>query len=150
MPHHDNDDVIAYVESGWARNIKDPMRVLSAKMEQTFDDLGREINVWNVKTDKGAWWVVEGERMPMNLYSQDAYYFSSDEAYSFHIGVMTRVLIHQDQQPEAILAPVSHNPVRFFEIRRKLEEAAKAYASAEEAEHIQTVGLLCRETLVAL
>ena len=55
-------------------------RVSSAKPEQDFNDLGPKVTVWNVKTDKGAWWVVEGEGVPMNLYHQSAYFFSSAEA----------------------------------------------------------------------
>ena len=51
-----------------------------------------EVNVWNVKTDKeGDWWVVEGEDLPMNLYPQEAFYMTSDEAYSFHVGLMRRM-----------------------------------------------------------
>lgn len=65
-------DIIRYVEEQSRYDVK----VLSVKPEQSFDDLGHVVNVWNVKTDKdGAWWVVEGEKSPMNLYPQDAYYF---------------------------------------------------------------------------
>jgi hypothetical protein len=48
-------------------------KVLSAKPEHSFDDLGPKVTVWNVKTDQGAWWVVEGEGVPMNLYPQGAF-----------------------------------------------------------------------------
>ena len=66
--------------------------VIHSKPEQSYNDLGFEVTVWNVKTDEdGSWWVVEGKGLPMNLYPQDqAYYFSTDEAYSFHLGLMTR------------------------------------------------------------
>src|SRR5438105_920092 len=64
----------------------------SIKCESTFQDLGFEVNVWNVKTKKdGAWWVIEGENAPMNLYTQNAHYFSADEAYSFHMGITQRL-----------------------------------------------------------
>lgn len=34
--------------------------------------------VWNAKTDTdGAWWVVEGDTVPMNLYPLGAYYLWS-------------------------------------------------------------------------
>ena len=66
-------DIIRYVED----QSEDGVKVLSVKTEQSFEDLGHLVNVWNVKTDKdGSWWVVEGELSPMNLYPQDAYYFS--------------------------------------------------------------------------
>jgi hypothetical protein len=66
-------------------------KVIYLQVEQTFNDLDLEINVWNVKTNKGAWWVVEGDSTPMNPYPQDAYYFSADEAYSFHMGITQRL-----------------------------------------------------------
>ena len=56
------EDVSKYVESQSQHKCK----VLSAKPEQQFDDLGLDITVWNVKTDTdGAWWVVEGDTVPM-------------------------------------------------------------------------------------
>lgn len=125
-------------------------KVLSAKPEQTFDDLGPKVTVWNVKTDQGAWWVVEGDGVPMNLYSQDAYYFSSDEAYSFHMGLMARVLKHEDHDPQHVLKLVSFGYARFAGVRRKLHIASEALASASEAEDYQGIGLLCREALIAL
>ncbi len=82
------EDVAKYVE--WQSQNK--CKVLSAKPEQTFNDLGVEVRVWNVKTDTdGSWWVVEGDTVPMNLYPQDAYYFGTDEVYSFHMGIMERM-----------------------------------------------------------
>lgn len=83
------DEVIEYVEEQNGGKCK----VISAKIESSFDDLEFEVNVWNVKTDTaGNWWVVEGEELPMNLYSQDALYLTSDEVYSFHIGLMSRMM----------------------------------------------------------
>lgn len=83
MPKRTLEDVTEYVE--W--QCQNKCKVLSVKTEHTFNDLGFEVNVWNIKTDtNGSWWVVEGDTLPMNLYSQGAYYFSVDEVYSFHIG----------------------------------------------------------------
>lgn len=65
---------------------------MSAKLEHTFNDLGIEVRVWNVKTDvEGMWWVIEENEVPMNLYPQEAYYFGIDEVYSFHMGLMMRM-----------------------------------------------------------
>ena len=72
--------------------------MLSAKPEHTFEDLGVKVIVWNVKTDvDGVWWVVEGEQIPMNLYPQSEYYFSADEVYSFHMGLMQRMFASQKE-----------------------------------------------------
>ena len=124
--------------------------VLSTKPEQTFDDLGPKVTVWNVKTDKGAWWVVEGDGVPMNLYPQGAYYFSADEAYSFHMGLMNRVLMSEEHDPQHILRYVLFGDPRFAGVHRKLHMALEALSSAKEAEDYQSIGLLCREVLIAL
>jgi hypothetical protein len=150
MGCRNKDEIIAYVEQGWAKKITDPLKVLSAKVEQTLNEFGEEVHIWNVKTDKGPWWVVEGKRMPMNLYTQDAMYLGADEVYSFHLGLMARVLDNHHREPETVLAPVSHGDSRFLGVRRKLEEAAKMLVNGEEPEHFQAVGLACREALVAL
>ncbi len=125
-------------------------KVLSAKTEQNFTDLGLKVTVWNVKTDEGAWWVVEGEGVPMNLYPQGAYYFSADEAYSFHMGVMARVMMREEHDPEHVLRLVTLGHSRFIGIRRKLHVASEALAEATEPEDFQAIGLACREVLIAL
>ncbi len=50
------------------------------QVEQTFQDIGIEVSAWNVKVEDSSWWIVEGENTPMNLYTQDAFCFSADEA----------------------------------------------------------------------
>lgn len=150
LPCRRKEEIAAYVERGWARNVEPDCTVLSAKVEQSFDDLGHDVHVWNVKTDKDDWWVVEGDGLPMNLYPQGAFYFSADEAYSFHLGVMARVLAAHERDPNTLLGPVSHGALSLVLVRRKLEEAARAFADADEPEHFQAVGLMCREALIAL
>lgn len=60
------EDVSKYVESQSQHKCK----VLSAKLEQQFDDLDLDVTVWNVKTDTdGAWWVVEGDTVPNEFVS---------------------------------------------------------------------------------
>lgn len=127
-------------------------KVIHSKPEQTFSDLGFEVTVWNVKTDtEGAWWVVEGERLPMNLYAIDqAYYFSADEAYSFHIGLMTRLLNDEAKKPENIIQNIAKGTEIHPEVKRKLEHAAQLLVEAVEVEEIQTVGMVCREALLSL
>jgi hypothetical protein len=125
-------------------------KVASAKPEEHFNDLGPTVTVWNVKTDKGAWWVVEGEGVPMNLYPQGAYYFSADEVYSFHMGLMARVLTREAHDPEQVLRSMSFASTRFVGVRRKLHVASEALATITEAEHAQAIGLTCREVLIQL
>jgi hypothetical protein len=125
-------------------------KVASAKPEQHFNDLGPKVTVWNVKTDKGAWWVVEGEGVPMNLYPQGAYFFSTDEAYSFHMGLMARLLTREAHDPEQVLGSISFGSTRFVGVRRKLHVASEALATVSEPEHAQAIGLTCREVLIQL
>mgnify|MGYP001202529491 FL=1 len=88
---------------------QDKCKVLSAKPEHNFNDLGVEVCVWNVKTDTdGDWWVVEGDTVPMNLYPQSAYYFGADEVYSFHMGLMQRMSASHDRyDPEDFIRGVT-------------------------------------------
>lgn len=125
-------------------------KVISAKEEQTFTDLGIDVRVWNVVTEKGRWWVVEGDGVPMNLYPQAAYYFSSADVYSFHMGVMARVHARHEKDPEHALQLVHFGEGRFAGVRRKLYVAAQALPTATEAEDHQGIGLSCREALIAL
>ena len=91
------EDIAEYVE--WQSNNK--CKVLSAKPEHIFNDLGMEVYVWNVKTDSdGNWWVVEGDTVPMNLYPQEAYYFSADEVYSIHMGLTEKMSASAVYKPE--------------------------------------------------
>jgi len=138
------EDVLKYIE--WQAHTD----AITAKTEQTFSDLGFEVRVWNVKSKDGAWWVVEGDGIPMNLYPQEAYYFSADEAYSFHMGIMSRLLVDSARDPDSILDSVAYGGTRFLAVRRKLEVAAEVLSQAEEPEHFQAIGLDCREALIAL
>lgn len=141
-------DIIRYVEE----QSRNDAKVLSAKIEQSFDDLGYVVNVWNVKTNiDGAWWVVEGESCPMNLYPQDAYYFSADEVYSFHIGIMERMWASNDNyNPEDYVRAMSLDteiaPILF----RKLKNTALLIDTATEIEDFQAIGVQCREILIEL
>ncbi len=110
--------------------------------------------MWNVKTDEdGSRWVVEGEGLPMNLYPQDhAYYFSTDEAYSFHfhLGLMTRLLNVDGKEPSKKIQEIEKGIEISIAVRRKLTQAAAVLNNATETEEIQSVGMICREALIVL
>jgi hypothetical protein len=146
MTTRTKEEVEAYVEGQCKCN------VIHSKPEQTFKDLGFEVTVWNVKTDEdGSWWVVEGEGLPMNLYPQDkAYYFSTDEAYSFHLGLMTRLLTDDGNEPSKKIQEIEKGMEISIAVRRKLTQAAAVLNSAVETEEIQSVGMICREALIIL
>ena len=142
------EDVKSYVE--WQSQGK--CTVLSAKTEQHFDDLGVDVRVWNVKTDTdGDWWVVEGDRIPMNLYPQSAYYFGVDEVYSFHMGLMQRMSAAQGEyRPEDFVNGVTLDAEIAPQLFRKLKSVAALIDTAKEIEDFQAIGVQCRETLIEL
>ena len=142
------EDIKNYVE--WQSQGK--CIVLSAKPEQTFNDIGVEVCVWNVKTDTdGDWWVVEGDNIPMNLYPQSAYYFGSDEVYSFHMGLMQRMSISQDDYvPEDFVNGLTLGAEIAPQLFRKLKNVSALIDTAKEVEDFQAIGVQCREILVEL
>lgn len=142
------EDVAAYVE--WQNHGKG--KVLSAKPEHHFDDLGDTVTVWNVKTDNdGDWWVVEGDKMPMNLYPQHAYYFSADEVYSFHVGLMERMQASREQyNPEDYVEAMTLGTEIAAVLFRKLKNIALLIDDACEIEDFQAIGVQCREILIEL
>jgi hypothetical protein len=142
------EDVVQYVESQY----KTECKVLSAKPEQYFNDMDEEVRVWNVKTDLvGALWVVEGDTMPMNLYSQEAYYFSADEVYSFHIGLMERMYKSSSEyKPEDFVEAITLENGIAPQLFRKLKNIATLIDSAVEIEDFQAIGVQCREVLIEL
>ena len=142
------EDVAKYVE--WQSQNK--CKVISAKPEQHFNDLGVDVTVWNVKTDTdGAWWVVEGDTVPMNLYPQGAYYFGTDEAYSFHMGIMQRMQSSREQyNPDDYIEAATLGAEIAPQLLRKLRSIATLIDSATEIEDFQSIGVQSREILIEL
>lgn len=142
------EDVVRYVEN----QCKDGCKVLSAKPEQHFNDMDEAVRVWNVKTDlEGALWVVEGDTMPMNFYSQEAYYFSADEVYSFHIGLIERMYkASSEYKPENFVEAITLENEIAPQLFRKLKNIATLIDSAVEIEDFQAIGVQCREVLIEL
>ncbi|MEI8224788.1 MAG: hypothetical protein WCG82_02575 [Bacteroidota bacterium] len=124
--------------------------ILNIKCENTFNDLGTEVNVWNVKTKDGAFWVVEGENAPMNLYTQDANYLSADEAYSYHMGITQRLSADYHKDFKHIIDEIPLDIQQVKSINRKLNMASEKLNADLESEEFQGIGLICRECLIDL
>ncbi|WP_237333224.1 hypothetical protein [Vibrio anguillarum] len=113
--------------------------------------MGGEIHVWNVKTKTdGSWWVVEGEGVPMNLYTQNEFYFSADEAYSFHLGISQRLQARHHLEFKHIIDEVPLDIEHVKSISRRLNNAAVALNDVSAPEDLQAIGLTCRESLIEL
>ncbi len=96
-------------------------------------------DVWDVHTDVDRWWVITE---PMNLYAQDQFP-NMDLALTFHVGLCLRI-------PRSERQKLSELPVEpFAECYRCLQEASDALAQASEVADYQSIGVRCREALLA-
>lgn len=96
-------------------------------------------DVWDVHTNVDRWWVITE---PMNLYAQTQFP-NMDLALTFHIGLCLRIPRSERQKLSALpLEP-------FAETYRCLQEASDALAQAQEVADYQTIGVRCREALLA-
>lgn len=132
------------------KKYKEIKEIINIKCEHTFTDLGDVVNVWNVKTKDDAFWVVEGEETPMNLYTHGANYFSADEAYSYHMGLMLRLQSRNKNNSNHIIGEIPLNLEHLKSINRKLCMASEKLSIDLEPEEFQSIGLLCRESLIDL
>lgn len=126
-------------------------KILSCKPEIEIDDIGIKAVIWNIKTStEGNWWVVTSDRFPMNLYPQFEYYFGTDEVFSFHLGLMTRLAEDYETGHKNELKNITFGTELLNELSRKLTLIAEKVDSVEELEEIQGIGVMCRETLILL
>ena len=132
------------------KSFDDIGQIINIKCEETFSDLGNDVNVWNVKTKTDSYWVVEGENAPMNLYTQNGHYFSADEAYSFHMGITQRLTKRHNDNFKHIIDELPLDIERIKSISRKLNLASEKLSFDLEPEEFQSIGLICREALVDL
>ena len=131
---HSEKDIAQYVELE-----ADDEVVKHVEKVKTEVVLGDSYEVWDVTTDKGAWWVITN---PTNLYSKE-HFVSLDYTLSFHVGVMMRVRSRSS-------GPSSEEPSPFEEVVRRSQQAQERHDRAVEAEDYQAVGMQLRECLLAL
>jgi hypothetical protein len=114
--------------------------VLHAEKLHSETVLGCRVDVWDVHTDKGRWWVLTN---PTNLYSQE-HFPSMDYLLSFHVGLMARVAERNERS-----VPYAWGE-RASGAWRRWEQAIHVLDDAKEAEDFQAVGMRCRECLLDL
>lgn len=137
--------ITEYLKSQNLENIK------NMQVEQTFNDLGFEVNIWNVRTKSdGNWWVAEGENVPLNLYTQNEFFFSADEAYSFHLGITQRLQAKHQNNFKHVIDELPLDIDMLRSISRRLNASAVALNNINAPEDIQSIGLTCRESMVEL
>jgi hypothetical protein len=129
------EEIAAYVESQSPRE-----KVKHAEKVMTQRVLGRKYEGWDVRTNKTRLWVITS---PTNLYDQKLFP-SLDYTLSFHIGLMARVMARSEPKAgglEQLTMPAAW---------RRWEQAGQALNDAEEPEDFQSVGMRCRECLIAM
>ena len=101
--------------------------------------LGHCHDVWDVHTDQDRWWVITN---PSNLYSQEQFP-NMDLSLTFHVGLCLRI-------PRSEKQKLSELPLEpFAQCYRYLSEASETLAQAEEVLDYQSIGMRCREALLA-
>lgn len=101
--------------------------------------LNHRHEIWDVHTNKDRWWVITN---PTNLYSQEQFP-NMDLALTFHVGLCLR--IPRAEKPDLADFPIEP----FTESIRHLQEASAALDQAQEVSDYQTIGVRCREALLA-
>ncbi|MDP1991779.1 MAG: hypothetical protein Q8K00_12250 [Syntrophales bacterium] len=129
------DGIRSYVE--WQAPDEKVRHIEKVASESIF---GQEMDAWDVRTDKGRWWVITN---PTNLYSQKLFP-SLDYTLSFHVGVTTRMMQSEMSEEQEI----AHNDINV--LWYKLARARATLFSAHKAEDFQSVGMKCRECLLLL
>ena|GEM_PF-353253 len=147
IPHEQLPDLLFRRDRAAERSIREYVewqvrdeKVVHAEKVATEVVMGRKLEAWDVRTDKGRWWVVAS---PTNLYSQQLFP-SLDYTISFHVGVTTRMM----SEPDPGVHPMEQ--MTLAPAWRRWEQAAEAFQAAEEAEEFQAVGMRCRECLILM
>ena len=96
-------------------------------------------DVWDVHTNADRWWVITE---PMNLYAQEQFP-NMDLALTFHVGLCLRIPRSERQK----LSDIPAEP--FTACLRGLQEASEALGQAQEVADYQSIGVRCREALLA-
>src|SRR5258708_10083856 len=128
------DQVTSYF-SGQAPDLK----VEFIQKVYTENILGHHHDVWDVHTDKDRWWVITN---PSNLYSQEQFP-NIDLAVTFHVGLCLRIPRSEKRKlSEFFVEP-------FGRCYRYISEASDALTQAQEVLDYQSIGMRCREALLA-
>ncbi len=136
LPEHEERRIQQYVD-GQLRDPDDLVTLVQKVGERRV--LTGKHELYDVHTAKGRWWVITNLT---NLYSQEDFP-QLDMAFTYHLGVCAVLSDRARREPEDESAYAA-------QAWRKFKSAADAMDTAGEAEDFQAVGVMCRETLLAL
>jgi len=101
---------------------------------------GTTHDIWDAHTDKDRWWVITN---PTNLYLQSQFP-DMDLALTFHVGLSIRI-------PRSARTKIGNlNVEPLLAAWRALDHAREAILNAQKVEDYQTLGVRCRECLLAI
>ncbi|MPY12308.1 hypothetical protein, partial [Arthrobacter bussei] len=141
LPASEEKSIRNYVEleCGTADSSDPDNKVTLVQKVSSYRLVGTDYDVYDVHLPKERWWVITN---PTNLYSQESFP-EYDVAFSFHVGLMLRVMNRNRVEIEEEKAEEVGGAWRRY------EAAVGAMDSAREAEDYQGVAIKCRETLLA-
>lgn len=129
------DKIKAYVES---HDLK--LKVTFAQKMHVENILGHLHEVWDIHCKRKRFWLITN---PTFIYDQTMFP-NMDLMVTFHVGLCLRM-------PRSERQPLSDLPVEpFAECVRLAREANDALRQAQEVSDYQTIGVRCREVLLAL
>ncbi len=109
-------------------------RILSERI------IGNDHEIWDVHATSERYWVITN---PTNLYSHRLFP-SADYTLTFHVGLAVRMASRREGRAN------DEQESRSLSAWRRWRQAAEALDHAHEAEEFQSVGMRCRECLLAL
>ncbi|MBF5082410.1 hypothetical protein [Quadrisphaera sp. INWT6] len=137
VPDHEDRNIRQYVE-GQLRDDEDGVTLVQRVGQERV--AGTTYSMFDVHTIKGRWWVITD---PTNLYDQAAFP-EIDNLLSFHIGLGFRVMDKGRVEVEDDLREHAEGAWRRY------AAAVEAMDTANDAEDFQSVGVKCREALLAI
>ena len=143
LAEHERRNIADYVEGQCNKGVveeDDLTEVTLVQRVRTLRVLGSDYEIFDVHTNQDErWWVITN---PTNLYMQGRFP-SYDETFSFHLGMTMRMMDRgrvetDDERREQIGSAW-----------RRYEDAVNALNTAREAEDFQSIGIKCRDALLA-
>lgn len=136
-PEEEEDVRRYYLSQSLAKNPE--ARVLFLQKVYAEVIMGHRHDVWDLHASDGRWWIITN---PTNLYSQEQFP-NMDYAVTFHMGLCLRIpRTEQQRQTDINVRP-------FASVLTKLGELSDAVGQAKSVSDYQTVGVRCREAMLA-
>lgn len=140
---HETRTIADYVEGQSNKGVvneDDWTEVTLVQRVRSYHLLGNDHELFDVHTNQNdRYWVITN---PTNLYLQGTFP-SYDETFSFHIGIMVRMM-ESDRTDTS-----DDRKEQMGSAWRRYEDAVDALNTAREAEDFQSIGIKCRDTLIA-